>query len=359
MRRRSRNLFGICISLFIAAARGQAQEPNTIVIDIARQGAGSTLTVPVNPGPAVFIVQNLAPSPALTYSFAIAEELIVPPPFEIPDFLKSSTEGADACSRLDLAVAELLALHDEAKIPDALTAIAAVPDTGCTSETIGARDEAIRRTRRVFPYNMLANRTVRLTITRSGPTAASPTKTWLLAVTTPGRGSWFTSYGAMMGPSRDEEHFLMSSGDDKFKVQAEREDEGLTAIPSILFSWAPRDALDRNFYVSPVGALGVRDNRPAFGIGAGVFFNFNLGLVGGVSFAPVKLLRGKYNLDDELSENLSDDQLHEWTMKPAGFVGFTFRFGEWPFARVGGGENPPAQGGGKADPNGAQPEKKK
>lgn len=156
-------------------------------------------------------------------------------------------------------------------------------------------------------------------------------------------------------PDRDDRFFLKTLEGGKFGISAVREGKNTLRIPVVFFHWISSKQKRGDWSFSPTAGLGVTDDRPAVFAGAGITYNQNLSLMLGVGGAGRRVLNGKYTEGQQLSESLTDDQLHERVFRPSPMVALAFRFGANPFATADAPATPPAAPAAAGDTAAAKP----
>ncbi|MGH8235589.1 MAG: hypothetical protein ACREXP_01055 [Steroidobacteraceae bacterium] len=81
--------------------------------------------------------------------------------------------------------------------------------------------------------------------------------------------------------------------------------------------------------------MGFDFDSPTVFLGYGVGWGYNVMLTAGAIMHKEKRLKGQYDANDVVSENLTADQLLDSTYKPRAYVGLAFRFGANPFSSSG------------------------
>lgn len=178
-------------------------------------------------------------------------------------------------------------------------------------------------------YRVVAGHEVVLTVTRND---AGKTLTWTLIIQGASRGKWLITYGLAFVPDKDTLYFTKAAGDKQFTITRQSDRDEVKPLPAVFFTWLPRSRQDRNFSCGPTAGFGLEGgSRPAAFLGLGVTFNWNLGLLMGGAIVPEKRLNGRYTEGQLVTENLSDDALHQTVASARWMAALTFRFGSNPF----------------------------
>jgi hypothetical protein len=315
-----------CLAVLLSGPTSHAG-PRTLDLS-SPSGTKVSLTAP--PGEVIsFVVVNKHPMKA--YSITVEERVIPVPVLPTPEGLQGLMTD-EVCGPI-LAEAESLEhATDEAQVGEIVRRVrlALAPGICTDSAFLSKINEWLASTIHVVPEQFVvrAGAELVLTVTRDE-------KIWTLAVSGGERGLWLTTYGVSIVPSRDEPFFARASGENTFTVTAEEEIKDVRMIPSVFFSWLPRRRMLGDFSVGPTAGLGLSKGTAAVFGGVGVTYNWNLGFIAGAAVSPHRRLRGRYKAGDELTENLSDEQLNRTVFKPTWLVAMTFRFAGNPFGAGG------------------------
>ncbi|HKY20155.1 MAG TPA: hypothetical protein VJM31_02955 [Vicinamibacterales bacterium] len=188
--------------------------------------------------------------------------------------------------------------------------------------------DASAATTKMFSTPVRAGEKITVSITRRVSEGEGPS--WTFIFETEPRGEWFTTYGVSFVVEDDQRFFAKGAGD-KFTITAEQEARGLRPVPSIFFSWLSSKQRHRNLAWSPTAGFGLSDDSPAFFGGLSVTYNQNISFIAGVAVAAQQRLHGRYTVNEEIGEDLTEEQLHRRVFRPAPMVGVTFRFASNPF----------------------------
>jgi len=319
---------------------------DVLTVDLARQAPGSAVTLPAGAFPEISIrIINRAPT--LAYSISVEDSIVLIPQLTMPP--PGAAQATRACQDL-LDLADLLwKAADEQEVSKRVAGIQAGIDQ-CQDPAlllvvrarVASTTLDVPRVHRVLPGHQL-------TITVSRP-SGNKTLTWVTIVKGEDRGMWLTTYGATVTDNGDE-RFYVQEANGRFTITPEAKATGVKVIPSVFFTWLPRAHQAQDFSWGLTGGLGIEDDAPAFFVGGGLTYNWNLGIVAGVSLVKETRLNGKYTSGQELSQSLSEDQLLKTVFQPRLFVGVTFRFGSNPFGSKGSTTNAAAPAAKKKDGN--------
>lgn len=173
-----------------------------------------------------------------------------------------------------------------------------------------------------------------VTVTRP---AAKATATWEFVLTTGARGEWRTLYGVTFLPDRGRNYFAdpVAGASGKYVITQEHDQGGLKYLPSVLFAWMPASQRYGNFAYGLTAGLGADFTDLALLTGLAATYNENVTFTGGVAVHHVARLNGRYEEGDEITENLTPEQLRTNRFLPNVYIGVAFRFGSSPFDVLG------------------------
>ncbi len=161
-------------------------------------------------------------------------------------------------------------------------------------------------------------------------------------------GKWIALYGVNYIESDDESFFAQanpSTDPQTYTITEQADRSGSEFSPSIYFMFI-REAPHSNWLMNLISwnsdgyfggvtaGIGFDFDSPTAFLGYGVGFGHNIMLNAGVAMRKVDRLNGRYEPDQVITENLSDDQLTEETYEPGLFLGLSFRFGSNPFKKT-------------------------
>jgi len=336
--------FGVgLVSLFLLNASAAAAAD--FVIDLATHPGD--LTISVAPGNLTISVVHQVPG--RDYGVTAVSEAIPIPPLTLPAGISLPLVGAvdPACIALDKDLKDIAPPADEAAVASAAAKITGLlKDTACPSgNAVYKAAAAVLATysaaRPIGSFNVRAGEQIKVTIQRLKDNRA-PEKTWTTTYSTGARGTWLTTYGFTFVPLQDDLYFSAAGQKQgEFVITKQRADaiSDLKFVPSIMFSWLSASKQLSNFAFSPAAGFGATSDSLTALLGATAMYNANLAFTGGLAITQQRRLAGKYTEGQTVSENLSEDQLHEKVLKPSLFFGVTFRFGSNPFAQTNGGDN--------------------
>ena len=160
---------------------------------------------------------------------------------------------------------------------------------------------------------------------------------------------WLTFYGFNFAQSGDENYFTQTNAGTNpptytITKSTDRGDNNFS--PSIYFFRLPAQQTrfkDRwwgwrgeDTFGGVTAGLGFDFDNPTVFLGYGVGWGYNVMLTAGVVMHKEQRLKGQYDPNDVVAENLTEDQLLDSTYKPRAYVGLAFRFGSNPFGSGGG-----------------------
>jgi hypothetical protein len=312
---------------------------DVLTLDLARQAPGAAVTLPAGAFPEISVrVINRAPK--LAYSTSVEDSIIAVPELTDTTFPSPGALAAapDDCDRLLKMARDLSQAANEATVGDTVADIQ--KDLGKCAVQASLDDIKRYVARTVVDlqgvYRVQAGHQLTITVTRDD--ADKKKLTWVLIVKGEARGLWLTTYGAMVTQNKDERFFTEAAGDDKFAIRPETAATGGKVVPCVLFTWLPRARQASSWAFGPTGGFGVKDDRPAILVGYGATYNWNLGIVAGISMIQETRLNGKYKSTDPpqlIGENLNDSQLMIKSYQLRPFVAVAFRFGSNPFGSAG------------------------
>ena len=342
---RFRFVVAACLAASVLCATAAAAGPLSLNLASA---PGSKVTVTVSPGTVVtFTLFNKLP--AGQYTITVEERAIPIPPIPTPAIALGGL-ATDACAPILKEAEKIGAAADEPAVEKAVKTVRTGLAAGeCTAGALAVKiNEWVASTTFVVPgeYRVSSGMEIVLTVARDD-------RVWTMVVSGGARGEWMTSYGVSMAPSEDERFFAKATGENKFVITAEERVKDVRMIPAAYFTWLPRSRATRNLAVGPTAGLGLSDNTAAVFAGISATYNWNLTFIGGVAVSSHTRLRGQYKAGDEVSENLTEEQLHRNVFRPTWTVAVTYRFAGNPF----GGDA--ASGGEKEKPAEKKPEEKK
>lgn len=160
---------------------------------------------------------------------------------------------------------------------------------------------------------------------------------------------WLTFYGFNFAPGHDENFFAKTNAGTNpttYTITRSHDRTGKSFSPSVYvfrlpaeegpawsrwMGWRSGDTMG-----GLTAGLGFDLDNPTVFLGYGIGWGYNLMLNAGVVMHKEKRLKGQYNENDVVSENLTSDQLLDSTYKPRAYIGLAFRFGSNPFKSSGG-----------------------
>jgi len=226
-------------------------------------------------------------------------------------------------------------LEDLTAALDAVEAEKNVPGIGATAiagANSGCRDEVKQlfeaETRRSIGRTIKVTQSETLTVV-----AARPGATFSLELSGTARGEWRTSYGFFFVPDNDERYFVeeekgANGAPSKFFIRKQSDREEFDFVPTVVFTFFPNGAAQRESVIGFTGGLGYDLEKPFVFGGASWSYNENIILSGGFAFHRQARLIGKYKTDQDVGVKLEPDQLVEDTYGPNVYLGISFRFNE-------------------------------
>jgi hypothetical protein len=313
-----------CLSAFLycLVMAGGLAEAEEVTLDLA---GDRRVTRSVAPQDLRFTIVNRLPK--TTYTVSVVTKVIPIGPF--PEIaLPAGLVRSPACDDLTQAATALDTATDEKQVPTAVAVVRERIAAGaCTDPpTIHRANAAVASTVSTIEgtYPVAYGTSVTVLVIRG-------TEAWEFVFDGGSRGDWLVTYGVAITPGDDQGYFSQAAGEGKFAVTAEAETDQLRLIPSVYYTWLGRRFATRLFSPGLTAGVGLKDDAPAVFAGASLLHNWNLQFAVGVTIAKHERLRGQYAPGQELSENLTPDQLNEGVFRPSlGFV-VSFRFGGNPW----------------------------
>jgi len=321
-------LFFALLTLLTSTAAISA--PPELQVDLAT-GAGTERTFQISSGD--YQVRIINKVPKLAYSIEVEVSFITIPPLTPPG--GGSGTLTQPCQDLSTESGLIRNATTEKDVADSVSKIEELLAAGkCTDATvIDQAKRTMASTSELLPgiYSLGNGQELKIAVRRgSGDNA----KSWTYTFSTPERGHWFSSYGFVFVPNRDERYFSLAKEGESGKFTIARKADRLTAdfAPSMFFSWLPRKKEGSDWSFSWSAGLGFDQSNPIVFLGPMWTYNQNISLVGGLVLHKQKRLNGIYLKGENVSENLTEEQLSEQTYRPNLFLGLSFRFSSNPFS---------------------------
>jgi hypothetical protein len=314
-----------------------------VLLDLSGTGSFSQT---VDPGSIEVVIENRIPM--ARYSVTVRRELIpiaaisFDPIGSLGGLTPKAERSDDPCTPLEAAVAALNSAASEAEVPARRALVAALLESKkCTATaTVAAANTALAAVRQPLTPVPI-RRGERLTVTVTRPASDGQVLQWTLVLETEPRGEWITTFGVTLLEDQDELFHTEAADNEKFRVVADQETSGLKVpMPSVYFSWLSSKQKRRDWAWSPTIGFGLDGESIGVFGGLALTFNQNISVMGGVAVAGDRRLLGRYQADQEVGENLTEDQLHRIVYHAKPFVGLTVRFDRNPFKSE---DTPPAE----------------
>ncbi len=302
-------------------------------LNLATQSPGEVVQISIDPTSQA-PVELLNQIPSKHYTVTVTRRSIPIPPLERPKAPEKDRgpAGLDPCQLISDANTALFRATAERQVPDLRTAlesaVSQTPPAQCTMERETASD-LLRKTAVVVglidvgPGEELEVRVER--------TEKEETLVWRKTFSTGPLGTWLTTYGFNFIPSRDKRYFLEPTQEGgSFKITRDTDRRELDFSPSIYFSWMP-SRWRSSTRIGPSAGLGFDLSAPIVFAGLSILYNWNLGLFFGGVIHQQSRLRGEFEENATIRQNLTPENLVEKTYVPNFVVGVTFRFGGNPF----------------------------
>jgi hypothetical protein len=322
-------------ALFLAglltAGSAFAATPRQLEIDLAAIDPGSERTLQTPPGEYTITIVNRVPK--AVYDVEATVSFLPLDPLPVPGS-RGELKADDPCVELATATTELLHVQTEAGVPEKVAGVKDLLADGCT-EPIQLRlaERALASTRQDMPdiYRLDNGQELKVAISRRDGTNR---KQWTVVYKTPARGRWFSSYGFVFVHNEDQRFFAEAKPGvtGRYVISRKADHQDYDFAPSIFYSWLPAGRESRNLNLGAAAGLGFDQSNPILFAGPMLSYNQSLSLLAGVVMHKQKILNGIYSPGQEITENLSAEQLQEETYHPAFFLGLSFRFGANPFS---------------------------
>jgi hypothetical protein len=319
--------------LLTAVSSGIAGAATPLKADLATD-PGTEQIIQVPPGDYTVLIVDKAPSKA--YSVQVEVNFTPVPPLTPPPGGATARLVTDLCSRLEKDTTALRNSTDEKDVAGLVADIGQILKAGSCADSrkvMDAKAAVALTTQAVddIAYTLAAGQDLKVTVSRD---PGSTSKTWTFIFRTPGLGSWFSSYGFVFIPNRDQRYFSMlkSGTTDRYLITRSANNSGSDFSPSLFYSWLPASREGKAWSLGASAGLGFDQSNPIVFVGPMLTYHQNISLVAGLVIQKQKRLNGMYSRNQEIGENLTGDQLTEQTYKPNVFFGLSFRFSSNPFA---------------------------
>jgi hypothetical protein len=297
---------------------------------------GTQQIVQVAPGDYTVLIVNKVPKAA--YNIQVEVDNTPVPMLPIPVLATRAVPMSPDCTKLENATTSINNSDDEKMVAAPVADIGQIlqANTCNVMETVTAAKSAVAHTLQSVDgiiYTLDNGQDLKVTVTRTG----TPAKTWTFIFRTPSLGNWFSSYGFVFTPNRDERYFsqLKPGSTNRYLITREAANSGSDFSPSLFYAWLPTSRENKALSLGASAGLGFDQSNPIVFVGPMLTYHQNISLVAGLVFQKQKRLNGMYTRNQEIGENLTGDQLTEQTYKPNFFFGLSFRFGANPFASTG------------------------
>jgi len=332
---------GIGLIILILFSSSKVWSQQDLVIDLA-ETPGSTTTLDVNPNTQIKIeIINKLPNPNEEYDILVVRKSELLPVLNIPSNTPPAAFAGHGTPPCDAFIKIVNAVYDtsteESDLPGIIQEIeeeiakiqSGLGDPTCTVNEIAVGVKSINDTKYKLTNSYKLRRGEQLEVTISRKLADGTTRIWKHIYKTPGRGQWVTTYGfSFINRSfNEEESFFSRAVDDGFVITQENNRSDLDFIPSVFFTWLPEKGLTKDLSINATAGLGFDLEAPVTFLGLSFLYNQNISLIVGLTAHQQQFLNGIYDENQKVSENLTQDQLHEdlYTINP--FFSLTFRFG--------------------------------
>jgi hypothetical protein len=331
----------LVITGFLTAAAASAT--TQLKVDLATD-PGTEQVGQVAPGDYTVLIVDKAPKKA--YGVQVEVNFTPVPPLT-PPAGGAAPRIDDPCLQLTNDTSEIRNSEDEKRIAVLVAEIGQVLQSGTCKDHQKTQDalSAVDLTRQPVDdivYTLAGGQELKVTVSRD---SGSNEKKWTFIFRTPSPGRWFSSYGFVFVPNRDERYFskLKPGTTDRYLITRAGDNSGSDFSPSLFFSWLPASRETKALSLGASAGLGFDQSNPIVFVGPMLTYHQNVSLVVGLVVHKQKRLNGMYSRGEEIGENLTEPQLTEQTYKPNVFFGLSFRFGSNPFATSGSDSKAPAQ----------------
>lgn len=257
-------------------------------------------------------------------------------PYEWPGKAPAVGPQSDPCRELRIALTEAQNAKDERSFADALSRANGID---CKDDKlVTERNEVNARAVKSFDLTFAApgleeGAELAVTVHRLGPSGDSERR-WHRRYRVGGSDQWTQSLGLTFFENRSHRYFTeaVPNQQNQFLILREGGSRDIDYAPVYFFTWSPNawtsSGPGRWFWGVSAG-LGFDGEKPIplFGVSGGLAKN--LSLVVGLAAHEALRLRGQYDRSPRptLSSALTEDQLHNKTYRPTGFIALTYRFG--------------------------------
>jgi hypothetical protein len=349
----------------------RSKKPIQLEVDLS-YGANSKREIIVPLGEYQIIIKNQLPKES--YTVAVVKESMLPEPLELPSKTVPQTsqnqlKGGDPCEKIATLMKSINEATTEIQISSYANQLKlelvrmeasrvkynkltqqekAKIDTDntepCEELTIEKANELLDalRTEVENIYELKVDQKITVTITKNDSDGVK-TK-WEVVYVTERKREAVITYGWLASsakwPYEEERYFLATVLQEtpvdpdsqpitqKYKVTKSNSSKEWYPAASVLFSYRPTAYKGASF--RPVFGIGTDASSINFLFGGQLLIANNYAVNSGFIFNNRKMLNGKYKEGDEVTETLSDDQLHEDKFVPSFFIGISLRFAENP-----------------------------
>lgn len=276
--------------------------------------------------------------PAASYSVSVARHVIVEPPLEWPDGLKqeaakkATPTPIPQLSRLCRnALGEIVNATSETELRSKITSWPHLVEAEC-AERIRLYAQS---TQKRLAGSVSVRDGERLVLEVSRPQVGGPSKrSWRYVLTTGPAKRWLVHFGAGFVPEEDERWFAKVDDDGAgFLITEEEDRSGFQFEPVVLFTYRPAERRHPAIPFFSAG-LGMDLTEVLVVSGASWVVGDNISIFAGAAGHEQARLKGKYERNQQVLENLSPDDLVEDSFQFNVIVGVGFRFSTNPFAKA-------------------------
>lgn len=169
----------------------------------------------------------------------------------------------------------------------------------------------------------------------SGIRTATKSKTFEYEYKTRARGQWRTTFGFnFIYNTNQDTYYSKDNGNDTYAITEGTNRKKFDYHPTLMFTWLPNSYIrgNRNWQFGLSGGIGYDfDKSLSVFVGPSIIYNENITISFGGAFHNQQRLLSQYTNNQEISENLTFDQLHEAYIRFNPFVSISFRLDKNPF----------------------------
>ncbi len=330
------------------------KEPTQLVIDLA-VATGVKREIVLKTGEYVVVLENAIPGKK--YSVSVVKENNQPDPLSLPQGTfkePGESQGISPCKRINELMTSVNEAPNEQDLKSKATELAGeirkaeskkppYDKSACESEALKSAKEQLAGLRRTSESSFELRDDQKVTVTVS-TVDAQPASQWTLVYITERKREAVITFGwlaySAKWPYEEKTYFLAAvppvaptdpnapPTPQLYRVTKSHSGKVFYPAASIMFSYRPTKY--KGASIRPVFGIGTNASDINFLCGGQLLVAHNYALNAGFIFTNQKVLNGKYKEGDDLTETLSDEQLHDNRFVPVFFMGISLRFNENP-----------------------------